>query len=111
MGPLIQDTFGKAYKRGVNICFGTDAGVFPHGENAKEFIYMVEAGMPEIEAIISATRVPAEIMGTIDNLGTITKGKFADIIAVPGDPTQEIEVMTQVQFVMKNGVVYKSATN
>jgi imidazolonepropionase-like amidohydrolase len=111
IGPLIQDTFGKAYKRGVKICFGTDAGVFPHGENAKEFIYMEEAGMPAIEAIISATRVPAEIMGSIDKLGTITKGKLADIIAVPGDPTEDIEVMTQVQFVMKDGIVYKSETN
>jgi len=108
IGPLIQDTFAKAYKRGVKICFGTDAGVFPHGENAKEFIYMEEAGMPAIEAIISATRVPAEIMGTIDKLGTITTGKLADIIAVPGDPLDNIEVMTQVQFVMQNGIVYKS---
>lgn len=108
IGPLIQDTFGKAYKRGVNICFGTDAGVFPHGDNAKEFIYMEEAGMPAIEAIISATRTPAEVMGTIDKLGTITKGKLADIIAVPGDPTENIEVMTKVNFVMKDGVVYKS---
>lgn len=108
IGPLIQDTFGRAYKAGVKICFGTDAGVFPHGDNAKEFVYMVEAGMPAIEAIISATRVPAEIMGTIDKLGTISKGKYADIIAVPSDPTEDITVMTQVQFVMKNGIIYKS---
>jgi len=108
IGPLIQDTFAAAYKRGVKICFGTDAGVFPHGENAKEFIYMSEAGMPIIETIISATRVPAEIMGTIDKLGTLTVGKYADIIAVEGDPTKDVNTMTQVQFVMKNGLVYKS---
>jgi len=108
IGPLIQDTFAAAYKRGVKICFGTDAGVFPHGENAKEFIYMSEAGMPIIETIISATRVPAEIMGTIDKLGTLTVGKYADIIAVEGDPTEDVNTMTQVQFVMKNGLVYKS---
>ena len=108
IGPLVQETFGKAYKRGVKICFGTDAGVFPHGDNAKEFIYMHEAGMPVLEAIISATRTPAEVMGTIDKLGTITKGKLADIIAVPGDPTEDVEVMTKVNFVMKDGVIYKS---
>ena len=108
IGPLSQGTFEKAYKKGVKICFGTDAGVFPHGENAKEFGYMVEAGMPAIEAIISATRVPAEVMSTIDKLGTITVGKLADIVAVPGDPLENIDVMTQVQFVMKDGVIHKS---
>jgi len=108
IGPMIQNTFAKAYKKGVPICFGTDAGVFPHGENAKEFIYMNEVGMPVIETIIAATRVPAEIMSTIDKLGTLTVGKLADIIAVEGDPTEDVNVMLDVQFVMKDGEVYKT---
>ncbi len=111
MGPLIQETFGKAYKRGVKICFGTDAGVFPHGENAYEFVYMTEVGMPAIEAIISATRVPTEVMGTTDKLGTITAGKLADIIAVPDNTLEDMTQMGNVLFVMKDGVVYKSEMN
>jgi imidazolonepropionase-like amidohydrolase len=106
IGPKIQVTFGKAYKKGVKIAFGTDAGVFPHGLNAKEFGYMVEVGMPEMKAIQSATVVNAEVL-KIDNIGEIAIGKFADIIAVDNDPTEDIKTLENVTFVMKNGVVYK----
>lgn len=107
IGPLIQNTFAEAYRAGVNIAFGTDCGVCPHGENAKEFVYMVEAGMPEIEAIQTANMAAAELLGKADILGSIESGKLADIIAVEGDPTIKIERMLDVNFVMKEGVVYK----
>lgn len=107
IGPQIQKTFGEAYKRGVKIAFGTDAGVFPHGENGKEFIYMVEAGMPAMEAIKTATVVPAGILGMSDKIGTLEAGKLADLIAVDDNPLKNIGVMTSVSFVMKDGVVYK----
>ncbi|MBL7838633.1 MAG: amidohydrolase family protein [Cyclobacteriaceae bacterium] len=107
IGPQIQKTFGEAYKRGVKIAFGTDAGVFPHGENGKEFIYMVEAGMPAMEAIKAATVVPAGILGMSDKIGTLEAGKLADLIAVDDNPLKNIGVMTSVSFVMKDGVVYK----
>ena len=107
IGPQIQATFEKAYARGVKIAFGTDAAVYPHGENAQEFIYMVEGGMSAMEAIQSATRVPAEMLNIADKVGTLEKGKWADIIAVEGNPLQDITVMQQVAFVMKGGVVYK----
>ena len=107
MGPLIQNTFSKAYKRGVKIAFGTDAGVFPHGDNAKEFGYMVEAGMPPMEAIKSATIVCAGILGMADKIGTIEKGKLADIVASNENPLQNIKTLEKISFVMKEGVVYK----
>ncbi|MEA5139078.1 metal-dependent hydrolase family protein [Arcicella rigui] len=107
IGPLIQATFAKAYKAGVKIAFGTDSGVSIHGYNAYEFQYMVEAGMPAMEAIKSATIVPATIMGTQKELGSIETGKIADIIATDGNPLQDIKVMRKVSFVMKDGVVYK----
>ena len=107
IGPKIQDMFGRAYKRGVGIAFGTDAGVFPHGENGKEFRYMVEAGMPMMEAIQSATITNAMILRQETNLGQIAPGFKADIIAVDEDPTQNISAMENVTFVMKGGKVYK----
>lgn len=108
IGPQIQKTFAEAYKRGVKIAFGTDSGVSPHGDNGKEFIYMTEAGMPAIEAIISATKTSSELIGAQDELGTIEAGKLADIIAVPDNPLENIETMTKVKFVMKEGKVYKN---
>jgi len=108
IGPLIQGTFGKAYKKGVNIAFGTDAGVFPHGLNAKEFGYMVEAGMPAIEAIQSATITNAKLLGMANEIGQVKEAFLADIIAVSGDPLKEVSVLENVAFVMKNGVVYKN---
>ncbi len=107
IGPKIQSTFAKAYKAGVKIAFGTDAGVFMHGKNWKEFVYMVEAGMPAMEAIRTATVGGAELLGVTDMLGSIEKGKLADIIAVNGDPLADIKVMEKVEFVMKAGNVYK----
>ncbi|MFD2036747.1 amidohydrolase family protein [Belliella marina] len=107
IGPLIQETFGRAYKKGVKIAFGTDAGVFPHGENYREFIYMTEMGMSNLEAIQTATLRAAELLGMEDKIGTIEKGKFADIVAVDGDPEKDINAMKDVVFVMKEGKVYK----
>jgi len=107
IGPQIQRTFGNAYKRGVKIAFGTDAGVFPHGENGKEFGYMVEAGMPPMAAIKSATAVNASVLKMSDQIGTIEAGKLADIIATDENPLKNIRTMEKVSFVMKDGVVYK----
>ncbi len=107
IGPQIQATFGRAYKAGVKIAFGTDAGVFPHGENGKEFTFMVEAGMPAMEAIKSATIVNAGILGMSDKVGTLENGKLADIVATDENPLKNIKTMESVSFVMKDGVVYK----
>ncbi|WP_290612085.1 metal-dependent hydrolase family protein [Arsukibacterium sp. UBA3155] len=107
IGKLIQQTFGEAYKAGVKIAFGTDAGVFPHGDNWREFIYMTEAGMPAMVAIQSATIEGARLLGVEAELGSIKVGKTADIIAVSGDPLQDIRVMGDVSFVMKAGTVFK----
>lgn len=107
IGPKIQNTFSKAYKKGVGIAFGTDAGVFEHGKNAKEFGYMVEAGMPAMEAIQSATITPAIILNTESETGQIAPGFFADIIAVEENPTENIKTLENVLFVMKEGKVYK----
>jgi imidazolonepropionase-like amidohydrolase len=108
IGPLIQSAFGRAWKAGVKIAFGTDSGVSAHGQNAREFGYMVEAGMPAIEAILSATRNAADLLGAAEHVGSIQKGRYADIIAVDGDPLTNIEEMRRVRFVMKGGAIYKS---
>ncbi len=92
---------------GVPIAFGTDAGVFRHGRNAKEFSYMVEAGMPPMETLRSATYNAADLLGRLDQLGTLEPGKLADLVAVPGNPLDDIAVMEQVSFVMKDGRIYK----
>ncbi|WP_075342009.1 metal-dependent hydrolase family protein [Tenacibaculum agarivorans] len=107
VGPQIQGTFAKAYKRGVGIAFGTDAGVFKHGNNAKEFGYMVEAGMPPIETIQAATITNAKILKMENEIGQLKGGFFADIIAVNENPIKNIKTIENVVFVMKNGVVYK----
>src|SRR5258706_1157770 len=108
IGPRIQETFGKSYKRGVKIEFGTDAGVFPHGENAKEFGYMVEAGMPALEALLSAMLTNADIISMGDKIGSIENGKLADIVAVNENPITNIKTMEKVTFVMKNALEYKN---
>lgn len=105
-GDQIQKTFAKAYKAGIKIAFGTDAGAFDHGKNYLEFTYMVEAGMPPMEAIKSATSNAALLLGKESELGSIRKGKFADIIAIDGDPISDIKTMKNVTFVMKAGKVY-----
>ena len=107
IGPLMQATFQHAYQSGVKIAFGTDQGVAPHGDNAKEFQFMVEAGMPAMKAIQSATMEGAKLLGVEKTLGSVETGKLADLVAVPGDPLTDIKLMQQVTFVMKGGVVYK----
>lgn len=107
IGPMSQKTFAKAYKKGVPIAFGTDAGVFPHGTNAQEFEYMVESGMPAAEAMQSATKTNAALLGMSDQLGNLKTGYLADIIAVDTNPLQDINVLKEVHFVMKDGVLYK----
>lgn len=107
VGPQIQATFGKAYKSGVKIAFGTDAGVFPHGINAKEFGYMVEAGMPAIAAIQSATITNAKLLGMETEIGQIKENFIADIIAVDENPIDKIATLEKVTFVMKDGKIYK----
>lgn len=108
IGPQIVDTFRRAYESGVAIAFGTDAAVSPHGENAKEFGYMVDAGMLPMEAIRSATSVAAKVLGEEDSIGSITPGRLADLVAVGGDPLADIRELEDVDFVMKEGKVYKS---
>ncbi|MEM7082444.1 MAG: amidohydrolase family protein [Pseudomonadota bacterium] len=106
IGPIIKQTFARAYDAEVRIVFGTDSGVSPHGDNAREFELMVEAGMPPMTAIQSATSVAAEFL-ELDNLGRIEPDFLADIIAVHGDPLDDIGVMRKVRFVMKGGVIHK----
>ena len=106
VGPQIQSTFAKAYDYGVKIAFGTDSGVSAHGDNGKEFQYMVEAGMPAMEAIQSATVTTAELLKN-DQVGVIAPGKLADIIAVDGNPVENIKLLQNVTFVMKDGKIYK----
>lgn len=108
IGPVLQGTFARAYKAGVKIAFGTDAGVYAHGKNWMEFVYMTEAGMPVLEAIKCATVNAAELIGIGDKAGAIEAGKWADIVAVEGDPTKDVHAMGQVRFVMKEGIVYKN---
>jgi imidazolonepropionase-like amidohydrolase len=107
VGPQIQSTFAKAYKAGVKIAFGTDAGVYKHGLNWLEFGYMIEAGMTPMDAIKSATINAADLLGEKDKLGSIEAGKWADIVAVDGDPLKDSKAFGKIVFVMKNGVVYK----
>jgi imidazolonepropionase-like amidohydrolase len=107
IGPQIQDTFARAHRAGVKIVFGTDCGVAPHGDNAREFVYMVEAGMSPMDAIRSATSVAAEFLGMTEQLGTIEPGKLADLVAVEGDPLADISRLGAVHFVMKEGAVFR----
>ncbi len=105
IGSQIQATAAKAYKGGVKIAFGTDSGVSPHGDNAREFVLMVEAGIPAAYALQSATIHAAEVLG-VEDQGVIEPGKRADVIAMPGDPVVDIQQTTKVDFVMKDGVIY-----
>ncbi|MBD9368565.1 amidohydrolase family protein [Xanthomonas sp. XNM01] len=106
IGQQIQDTFARAWRGGVKIAFGTDMGVGPHGDNAREFLYMVEAGMPAAQALQAATIHAAEVLG-VDDQGTLESGKRADVIAVAGNPLEDINVVMDVAFVMKDGVIHK----
>ena len=107
IGPQLINTFSKAYKAGVKIAFGTDAGVFKHGQNWREFVYMIQAGMTPMDAIKAATINAADLLGMKDQLGSIETGKLADIVAVDGDPLTDSQVFGKIIFVMKDGVVYK----
>jgi len=107
IGPVSQVTFGKAYKKGVPIAFGTDAGVSPHGENGKEFGYMHEAGMSIMKTIQAATIVNADLLGMSKELGKLKAGFIADIVAVDEDPTKNVNTLENAIFVMKEGVIYK----
>jgi len=107
VGAQILQTAGKAYRAGVPIAFGTDAGVYPHGDNAHEFELMVKAGMPPAFALQAATRNAAKLLRMDRDIGSVEAGKYADIVAVPGDPLADISLMKQVTFVMKGGTVYK----
>ncbi|MED5421601.1 MAG: amidohydrolase family protein [Pseudomonadota bacterium] len=107
IGPILSETFAKAYARGVPIVFGTDTGVSAHGDNAIEFALMVEGGMPPMEAIQSATSVAADFLDIGDTHGRLLEGYQADIVAVPGNPLTDISAMQRVNFVMKSGIVYK----
>ena len=103
-----SDMFRNAVKLGVKISFGTDAAVFPHGQNAREFKLMVDLGMSPIEALRSATGNDAELLGISQKTGTLEKGKLADVIAMPGDPTNDITATERVFFVMKEGKIIRN---
>jgi imidazolonepropionase-like amidohydrolase len=107
VGQLQRQNFEKAVKAGVKMAFGTDAGVYPHGDNAKQFVTMTKFGMTPAQVLRTATFNSADLIGHSKDVGTIEPGKFADIIAVSGDPLQDISIMQNVGFVMKGGVIYK----
>lgn len=107
IAPHLQENLGAAYKAGVKIAFGTDEALVPHGENAKEFALMVAAGMSPMDAIIAATGSAAELIGDAQDIGSVRPGRYADIVAVDGDPLTDITQLQRVQFVMKGGSIYK----
>jgi imidazolonepropionase-like amidohydrolase len=108
IGKLQRENFGKAWRAGARMAFGTDSGVYPHGDNFKQFAYMVEYGMKPMEALRAATSEAAELMGWKGRAGAVAKGHWADVIAVAGDPLRDVNVLGKVGFVMKNGKVYKN---
>ena len=108
VGQRQREGFRKAAQAGVKIAFGTDAGVYPHGWNAKQFAHMVKYGLSPMQAIQSATVNAADLIGWADRVGGVEPGKFADLIAVQGDPTTDVTVLEHVQFVMKGGQVVKN---
>jgi len=105
---MIQDTFERAWKAGVKIAFGTDSGVSLHGDNADEFVFMVETGMSPAQAIRSATVNAAELLGVADRAGTLSAGSWADVIAIAGNPLEDVSRLGDVAFVMKAGQIYKT---
>lgn len=107
VGRLQRENFEKAVKAGVKMAFGTDAGVYPHGDNAKQFYYMVKFGMTPAQAIRAATSSAADLIGRAQDVGSIEPGKYADIIAVQSDPLQDVRALEHVDFVMKGGTIYK----
>jgi imidazolonepropionase-like amidohydrolase len=107
IAPFVQDSHRRAIRAGVRIALGTDAGVFTHGTNAREFELLVQAGLSPQEALLAATRNAADALGRSAELGTLERGKRADLVAVLGDPLQDVRVLQDIGFVMKGGVVYK----
>jgi imidazolonepropionase-like amidohydrolase len=107
IGQLQRDNFQRAAKAGAKMAFGTDAGVYPHGDNAKQFFYMVKYGLTPAQAIRAATSSAADLIGRMKDVGTVEMGKFADLIAVTTDPLQDVRALENVAWVMKGGVVYK----
>ena len=107
LGRSQREGFTKAVKAGVKMAFGTDAGVCPYGASAKQFAFMVRYGMTPMQAIHAATTAAADLLGHSDQIGSIKPGRFADIVAVSGDPLPDIRLLENVEFVMKDGVVYK----
>jgi imidazolonepropionase-like amidohydrolase len=108
VGRTQRENFAKAVKAGVKVAFGTDAGVYPHGDNAKQFFYMVKYGLTPMQAIQAATISASDLLGLKEKTGSIAKGKYADIVAVEGNPLEDIRRMEKVKFVMKDGKVYKN---
>jgi imidazolonepropionase-like amidohydrolase len=108
VGPVLLKNLGDAYHAGVKIAFGTDEGLAPHGDNGREFALMVKAGMTPIDAILAATAGGSDLIGRPQDIGSVQAGRYADIIAVSGDPLSDITELERVQFVMKGGVIYKS---
>jgi len=107
VGRLQRENFRKAVQAGVRIAYGTDAGVYPHGDNGKQFAKQVEWGQTPMQAIQSATGHAADLLGRSDRVGRIAPGRYADLIAVSGDPLKDVSELERVQFVMKEGLVYK----
>jgi imidazolonepropionase-like amidohydrolase len=108
VAPMTLANLGNAYRAGVKIAFGTDEGLAPHGQNAQEFALMVKAGMPAIDAITAATSSAADLLGDSADIGSVQQGRYADIIAVSGDPLADVTELERVQFVMKGGTVFKA---
>ncbi|MFI5087560.1 MAG: amidohydrolase family protein, partial [Terriglobales bacterium] len=108
IGRLQRENFRKAFQAGAKMAFGTDAGVYPHGENARQFAKMVEWGMKPLDAIQAATIHAADLLGWSDKVGTLEKGRYADLIAVDGDPLTDVKVLENVRFVMKGGAVVRN---
>ena len=107
IGQLQRDNFRKAFQAGVRMAFGSDGAVYPHGDNGKQFAYMVEYGMTPMQAIQAATVHAAELIGWPDTVGAIEAGRFADIIAVQGNPLDDVALLEDMRFVMKGGKIYK----
>lgn len=107
IGSLVKENMQKAIKAGIKIAYGTDCGVSPHGTNGEEFALLVDAGMTPMDAIVSATKNAADLMGDSENIGSVSVGKYADIVAVKGNPIDDISLLENVNFVMKGGTVYK----
>ena len=106
--PAARQNIARAFKAGVKVAFGTDAAVYPHGLNAREFAVMVKLGMTPMQSIQAATINAADLLGWSDRVGSLEPGHFADIVAVDGDPLQDVTTLEHVKFVMKGGTVYKN---